>query len=230
VSNGPQPPLTDLQIAAYARKAGFVGEALRTIIAVVLAESGGDPDNVGDESLANATWGPSIGLGQVRSLRAETGTGRPRDAAKLTDPAFNLRSAFAISSGGSSFRPWTMFTNGRYKGFLARAQAAIAGTPSSSGGTVTLPPGFGGILPGGGVGGLADKVAEPLIKGLGRITLVGLIVAGGVALVAAGAWKTTAPARQAITESTVERAKTAAKYVPGPVGIAAQAGEATGTL
>jgi hypothetical protein len=208
VSNGPQPALTDLQIAAYARKAGFMGDALRTIIAVVLAESGGDPDNVGDESLANSTWGPSIGLGQVRSLRAETGTGRPRDATKLTDPAFNLRSAFAISSGGSSFRPWTMFTNGRYKGFLARAQAAIAGTPSA--GTPTLPPGFGGILPGGGVGGLADKVADPLIKGLGRITLVGLFIAGGVALVAAGAWKATAAPRAALKERADEGMKTAA--------------------
>ncbi|HJW61778.1 MAG TPA: hypothetical protein VJ931_19265, partial [Actinomycetota bacterium] len=225
--NGPQPALSDLQIAAHARKAGFVGEGLATIIAVVLAESGGDPDNVGDESLTTSIWGPSIGLGQVRCLWAERGTGRSRDCNRLPDPAFNMKSAYAISSGGTSFKPWTQFVNGEYRSFLARARAAIAGTPLSAGagggggGGVQL---LGGGIPG---GGLVESVTEPLRKGMARIVLVGILVAGGVVFVAAGAWKAVAPTRQRIQEATVERATTAAQFVPGPAGAAATAAKAT---
>lgn len=183
--NGPQPPLTDLQIATYARRAGFTGNALRTIIAVVLAESGGDPDNVGDESLANATWGPSIGLSQVRSLRNQTNTGQARDASRLADPLFNLKSAFAISAGGTNFKPWSMFTNGGYKTYLDRATTAIAGV--GTGADPSQPDSLvGGIFPG---GGLVEKVTDPLLRGFARIALVGVFVAGGVALVAAGGWQ-----------------------------------------
>lgn len=191
--NGPLPALSDLQIAGYARQAGFAGEGLLTIIATVLAESGGDPDNIGDEALQNATWGPSVGLAQIRSLRAESGTGRPRDATRLTDPAFNLRSAFSISSGGRNFRPWTAFTSGAYRSYLERAWRAVASPGTARVGTGLE--GASGVqtlagveLPGAGV---VEDLVEPLTSGLARIALVSVFVAGGVVLIVAGGWRST---------------------------------------
>lgn len=179
--NGPEPALSDQALVAYARRAGFSGMNLLTMVATILGESGGDPDNVGDESLANDKWGPSIGLAQVRSLWADKGTGRTRDPDRLTDPAFNLRSAWQISSGGTSFKDWSVFTSGAYKKYLDRAAGAINGTAGALGGGVL------DVVTG--AGGVAAKVAGPFIEGLGRIVVVGLALAGGVALVAAGGWR-----------------------------------------
>ncbi len=204
MSTGPAPALSDTAIAAYARQAGFTGDNLTTIVAVILAESGGDPDEVGDESLVNATYGPSIGLAQVRSLRAELGTGRPRDAARLTDPAFNLRSAWSISSGGTNFRPWTQWVNRKYQQFMIRAAAAAEGVNLGGGG---------GLAGGGGDAGAG--LVDSLTGGLARLVLVGLALAGGVALVAAGAWRSTpAPARRVVKSA-------AGAAAGGPVGAAA---------
>lgn len=112
------------QIADYGRAAGFRGQGLVTIVAIAIAESAGDIHAVGDISLQTAKWGPSIGLLQVRSLIADYGTGRERDAARLFDPAFNMRAGYKISRGGTTFRPWSMYTNGRYKKWLRAAADA----------------------------------------------------------------------------------------------------------
>lgn len=118
--------LSPATIARYAYAAGFRGQALTIAIAIALAESSGDRFARGDTSLANSTWGSSIGLWQVRSLKAEYGSGGVRDAFRLTDPAFNAKSAFSISGGGTNFNPWTQFKNGTYQRFMGQAQAAAA--------------------------------------------------------------------------------------------------------
>jgi hypothetical protein len=184
--------LSDLQLASYARQARFRGDSLVTIVAVALGESGGDPDNDGDENLVNATYGPSKGVAQIRSLWADRGTGRPRDADRLDDPLFNLQAAYAISSGGTNFRPWTVFTSGAYRTYLARAWRAVAGDGTAKVGTGLE--GAGGVqalnavdLPG--IGDLAGGIVEPLGKGLARIALVGVFLTGAVGLVVAGGWQ-----------------------------------------
>lgn len=116
--------------AAYA--AGFRGEQLVTAVAIAKGESGWRADAEGDVGLANDKWGPSIGLWQIRSLRADTGTGRDRDAAALRDPTFNARAAWSISSGGSNWRPWTVYTSGAYRAHIGAARAAIAAAGVSS--------------------------------------------------------------------------------------------------
>jgi Lysozyme like domain len=211
MANGPQPPLSDAQIVAYARRAGFLGNALETMVAVILGESSGDPDVLGDESLANATWGPSVGLAQIRSLKAQYRTGQTRDASRLTDPTFNLRSAFAISSGGTNFAPWSVFTSGRYRSYIARARAAITGTPATP--SSPAGPAAGAVLEraaGGGGGGLVDKITQPLLSGLARIALSTIVLAGGVALVAVGGWRAMAPVREKAADVAVDAAKVAA--------------------
>lgn len=122
------------QVAEVAWRAGFRGDALTIMVAITGAESGYDTEAVGDTTLTNATWGPSIGLAQIRSLNAERGTGSDRDQDANLDPYHNLVAAFHISGGGSNFHPWSTFTNGDYERFMGDA-GNVAGTISARGGT-----------------------------------------------------------------------------------------------
>lgn len=107
-----------------ARGAGFTPDQSVAMAAIALAESGGNTNAVGDQSLANSIWGPSIGLWQVRSLRAHSGTGKERDATRLTDPSFNARSA-RIIYGQQGLRAWTVFTTGAFAKYLDDVEAAV---------------------------------------------------------------------------------------------------------
>lgn len=145
------PRIAAKEIAGYAAGAGFKGDALNTAVAVALAESGGRTDAVGDTTLTSVTWGPSVGLWQIRSLNADLGTGASRDAARLADPGFNARSAYAISKGGTNWSPWTVFTTGA---FLLKLTEAKRGVAANSGrvlaptGQVTTPTQMGEGVPG----------------------------------------------------------------------------------
>jgi LysM repeat protein len=76
-------------------------------------------DAIGDTTLVTATWGPSYGAWQIRSLIADEGTGRYRDATRLSEPLFNAKSAYTVwLNAGKSFSPWSTFTSGAYKGYL----------------------------------------------------------------------------------------------------------------
>jgi hypothetical protein len=135
-------PITE--VVKHAANAGFKGDALVTAVAVAKAESGFDAAAIGDEHLVDAKWGPSAGLWQIRSLKADSGTGRHRDFTRLFDPAFNARSAYAISGGGTNFNPWSVYKNGRYKQHLQEA-VSVAGSggppaPGATAGTADGPP------------------------------------------------------------------------------------------
>lgn len=106
--------LSPSQVYALARGAGL--DPTRAVIATAIAmsESGLRTDAVGDVGLQDATWGPSIGLWQIRSVKAQNGTGGPRDASRLTDPTFNAASMASISGTGANFAPWTTYTSGAY--------------------------------------------------------------------------------------------------------------------
>lgn len=131
------PVLTAAQCATYAQAAGFRGSALTTMVAICGAESSYDTAAVGDVRLEDQTYGPSIGLGQVRSLREDAGTGRTRDASRLYDPAFNLSACWEISNHGATFQPWSTYTSGAYRGYLGGAQ----GGGSNASGTTPIPTG-----------------------------------------------------------------------------------------
>lgn len=100
------------------RHVGFRGEALEMAIAIVMAESGGDPNAKGDVSLEDAKWGPSIGLFQIRSLKHPSQYGDPdnkRIASKLDDPIYNARLAYKISNGGKDWSDWSTYNSGAYR-------------------------------------------------------------------------------------------------------------------
>lgn len=110
--------LTIRQTAQYAAAAGFSGEALTTVVAIAKAESGLRTDARGDTGITDATWGPSIGLMQIRSLNNQRGTGGPRDEEANLDPAHNMWAAWIVSSQGTNFNPWSVYTSGSYRRFM----------------------------------------------------------------------------------------------------------------
>lgn len=112
-------------VAELALEAGFSSGAAVVAVAIARAESGWRPDAVGDVQLETATWGPSVGLWQVRTLKAETGRGSVRDVDWLVEPAHQAAAAFAISDGGRNFAPWSTFTSLAYVQFMGAAQAAV---------------------------------------------------------------------------------------------------------
>ncbi len=125
------PKLSAAQIAKYASDAGIRDKAALTrAVAIALGESSGNTDAVGDVALQNSTWGPSIGLWQVRSLNADKGKGTVRDETRLRDPAFNARAMVSISNGGTNWQPWTVNNTGAY---LLHMPAATAGVNSMGG-------------------------------------------------------------------------------------------------
>jgi murein DD-endopeptidase MepM/ murein hydrolase activator NlpD len=120
-------------------KEGFRGKSLQTAFAVALAESGGRAKAVGDESLVNKKYGPSLGVFQIRSLKEPNkyGGGEWRDGKRLFDPAFNVKAAWNISNQGKNWKAWSAYNNGAFSKFLDDAESAskAAGIPSHFYGT-----------------------------------------------------------------------------------------------
>jgi hypothetical protein len=113
------------EVARLALKVLPSVEAAVLAVAIAGAESGFRADAVGDLALADGTWGPSIGLWQIRSLKAQYGTGGVRDAARLEEPSFNAASMAAISRRGSYWQPWSVWKSGAYRARRAEAAAAV---------------------------------------------------------------------------------------------------------
>src|SRR5689334_2109080 len=130
--------LAPSSVYQLARAAGFTPAQAVTMTAIAGAESGWNPNAVGDTGLADATWGPSIGLWQVRSLNAQAGTGGPRDATRLKDPAFNAYAARQVYTE-QGFGAWSTFTNGRFRNYLGASSSSTSSSTSSSAGGPIVP-------------------------------------------------------------------------------------------
>jgi hypothetical protein len=107
------------QLRSLATEVGWRGDNINIAVAVAMAESSGKTCSKGDVNLENATWGPSIGLWQIRSLRSQKGTGGVRDETANYDPRINARHAYQIWSGeGGSWQPWSTWNNGAYRAYI----------------------------------------------------------------------------------------------------------------
>jgi len=93
------------QLQALAASVGFPDPALAA--AVAMAESGGNPNAIGD-----LTLGRSIGLWQI-NLAAHPNY----DEAGLMNPTTNAQAAFSISRGGTVWTPWTTYNTGAYEAY-----------------------------------------------------------------------------------------------------------------
>jgi hypothetical protein len=111
--------LTAAEIYTLLVQGGFTPDQARTMTAIAQAESGGNPGAVGDVGLQNATWGPSVGLFQVRTLKDDTGRGTARDITHLSDDVrAQVQAALKISDHGRNLQPWSTYTSGSYRRFL----------------------------------------------------------------------------------------------------------------
>src|SRR6478735_8012103 len=90
-------------IAKAVYDAGFRGEALKTAIAVVYAESGGNELSVNKNANGSEDWG----LFQINSIHKAKIT----KAQALTALA-NAKFAYTLSNKGTRWSPWVGYTNG----------------------------------------------------------------------------------------------------------------------
>lgn len=112
VLKGGTDPIT---ITGYASRAGFSGGDLAIAVAICYAESGGNPDAIGDLDL-----GVSVGLWQINLAAHPEYT---QD--ELLDPNQNAQAAYMIySAAGNSFSPWTTFRSGAYLQYLGQDSTA----------------------------------------------------------------------------------------------------------
>lgn len=138
--------LTDREIAGHVINAGFAGDQRVIGVAVVLAESRGRTDARGDVAIQTKKWGPSIGLFQIRSLKADKGSGGTRDELANLDPATNARHARTVFlEAGSKWTPWSTFKNKSHEQFLDRARKAVNAAPVTMALTAEVVPAPGGL-------------------------------------------------------------------------------------
>jgi hypothetical protein len=183
---------TAAQIYADLTAAGFASAQAVVMTAIALAESSGDDTALGDVGLQDNTWGPSVGLYQVRSLKADTGRGTTRDINWLSGSApHQAQAAWEISRHGLDFTPWTVYTRGTYQRFLGQAQAAAAGAATGSlmpvadtgGPFPTLGPSW---LPWNWPSDVGNSASNRVLGGVRTIVVEGLAVVLGVGLVGLG--------------------------------------------
>lgn len=108
------------EIADAVSRAGFKGESIKIAVALAYAEGQADLTCQGDWNLANNKWQGSVGLWQIRAVRAEQGRGSCRDLDALNegDIDFQAKCAYTISGGGVNWSPWSAYTNGKYRKYL----------------------------------------------------------------------------------------------------------------
>lgn len=117
---------TQEEVRVLARRAGFTAKGARIASAIAMCEapavlnnvSYSDFDAIGDIELQTDVWGPSYGGFQIRSLKAQLGTGGIRDAEELDRPLFNAKSALAIKNTKLGWNAWSTYRTGMYKAYL----------------------------------------------------------------------------------------------------------------
>lgn len=136
--DGPVGVISDAAIASAARAQGLNPTNTAIAVAIALAESGGNtrahnavpPDN-------------SYGLWQINML-GSMGPERRKQFGltsndQLYDPNVNAKAMSAISNGGTNWKPWTTYTRGTYRAYMARGMQA-AGSSSGTPGTIETQP------------------------------------------------------------------------------------------
>lgn len=155
------PVLSDREIAAYLKAAGFPQDQLGIGVAIALAESGGRTDALNTAN-RNGTW--DAGLMQVNSIH-----GYSREY--LYNPKNNVAASYKIwVAAGRRWTPWATYNSGRYRVYLARGNAA-AGSPAA------IPPG--GETPSGEIPKESRRIENTLVTA-GFWTRVGLFLMGTI--------------------------------------------------
>lgn len=161
------------QLYNAALTAGFQPPAALVLTEVEEAESHGDVNAVGDVSLEDARWGPSVGAPQIRTLKQATGSGGMRDISWLTgNLAHQQQAAYAISRSGTNFTPWSTYNDGKYLTYAASVRSSVG----EAAGTQTLP------ISSGGLSGLAADWRDIVLQAGAGLVGAALLIGGGVML------------------------------------------------
>lgn len=113
---GDPPVLSDVAIAQLCYNVGFRDKELVTAVAIVLAESGGNPQAV--NTIGNTPPSRDRGLWQINDVWHPEVTDE-----QAFDPVWSTRWAYQ-ETRYSSFELWTSFTTGSYLSKMPRAEAA----------------------------------------------------------------------------------------------------------
>jgi hypothetical protein len=185
-------PLTAIEVARYAKQAGFTGASLITAVAIAKAESGWRPDAVGDKNLTEPGE-ESVGLWQINFRPRRDQPGSLRDPGLNLEPLHNAVAAYVISGRGSNFGPWSTYTNGAYRAYLAAAAEAVAALgvgPDRTGGSfVPLAPSHALI----GIAMASDGKGYAILAGDGAVYCFGVPYAGRLEMDDAGNWQPVVP-------------------------------------
>ncbi len=91
------------------RQAGFTAEQAKTMTAIARAESGCNPQATNN----NPPVEYSIGVFQLNLLaHPEISETDARDVYRAA------QWAYALSGGGTNYRPWSAYTNGKYRSYV----------------------------------------------------------------------------------------------------------------
>lgn len=107
------------QVALAAQKAGFSGDNLVIAVAVAMSESGCDANAIGRLK--------TYGLWQIlASAHPNMIDPSDPDASKWYDAYVNAGFAWRISSHGTNWVPWSVYSSGSYQKNMARARTAVS--------------------------------------------------------------------------------------------------------
>lgn len=108
-------------LLGYLQQAGLTGEALKMAWSIGMAESGGDPNALNDDS---STGDLSYGLFQINMLgamgperMAQYGLSSYED---LFDPMTNIRVMIQMSGNCTNWSPWSTYNRGDYEKFYSQ--------------------------------------------------------------------------------------------------------------
>lgn len=201
------------EVYAQLLAAGWPAELAVIMTAIAGAESGWRDDAQGDLGLQNAIWGPSFGLFQIRTVRADTGKGTDRDIQRLQSVGEQAEAALSIYQRAGSFAPWSVFQSGAYQRFLPEAEAAAARVGSSTSGgddgsglpswLPWLLAGTPAIIAGDVAGDALDQGASAVLTGARHIAIEAVVALAGLALVGLGLWLSTSRARRSARRAVV---------------------------
>ncbi len=111
------PTLTQPEVEANLQAHGFNAAQAHTMAAIARAESNLRFCAEGDQHLANAKWGSSVSIFQIRTLN-NPGSNKCRDRNYLTTLDNQSQCAYEISRGGTYWTPWSCYLNKAYLKWL----------------------------------------------------------------------------------------------------------------
>lgn len=115
-------------VYALGRSVGLSKAQAILATAIAAAESGLNPKNVGDQTLAHygsrGLWQIFTGAHNPAELGIGSGGWTAALVAKLEDPKTNAHAMWLISGHGKTWQPWSTYNHGSHKQYLPKAQAA----------------------------------------------------------------------------------------------------------